>query len=204
MPKISDAVYNIKASPMLSRVYMIIIALGSNLAGPFGTPDATVRRALDELNARGVEMASMSRLYRTAAHASTPQPDFVNAIATVYTPMAAGALLKILKRIEAQSGRRAAKNVDPTVLNWAPRTLDLDLICYKGLVCNWKMQAPAKTRCVILPHPRAHERAFVLQPLMEVAPFWHHPIFGLTAAQLLKHPGVKDTGAILSAGERLG
>jgi len=113
-------------------------------------------------------------------------------------------LLKILKRIEAQAGRPAVKNADPTDLNWAPRTLDLDLISYKGVVCNWKWQNPPKEGCVILPHPRAHQRAFVLQPLMDVAPFWHHPVFGLTAAQLLKRPGVKETGAILSAGEVLG
>jgi 2-amino-4-hydroxy-6-hydroxymethyldihydropteridine diphosphokinase len=167
-------------------------------------PNATIQRALDELNARGVQIASASRLYRTAAHANTPQPDFVNAIATVYTPMSAGSLLQILKRIEAQAGRRAAKKADPTVLNWAPRTLDLDLISYKGLVCNWKMRAPLKDGCVILPHPRAHQRAFVLRPLAEVAPFWHHPVFGLTAAQLLKRPGVEETGAILGAGEDLG
>jgi 2-amino-4-hydroxy-6-hydroxymethyldihydropteridine diphosphokinase len=183
---------------------MIIIALGSNLAGRFGMPYATIRRALDELNAQGVEIASTSRLYCTAAHSSTPQPDFVNAVATVYTPMSTASLMEILKRIEAQAGRRAGKNVRPTDLNWAPRTLDLDLISYKGLVCNWKMRAPLKRACVILPHPRAHERAFVLQPLLDVAPFWHHPVFGLTAAQLLKRPGVRETGAILSAGERLG
>lgn len=183
---------------------MIIIALGSNLAGRFGMPNATIMRALEELSARGVEIASASRLYRTAALANKPQPDFVNAIAAVYTPLPAAPLLQILKRIEALAGRRATKVVNPTAQNWAPRTLDLDLIDYKNLICNWKMWAPLKTGRVTLPHPRAHERAFVLYPLMETAPDWHHPVFGLTAAQLLKRPGVKGAGAILSAGEALG
>jgi 2-amino-4-hydroxy-6-hydroxymethyldihydropteridine diphosphokinase len=180
---------------------MIIIALGSNLAGRFGMPNTTIRKALDAINAQGVKIASTSRLYRTRAHARSPQPDFVNAVATASTPLSADALMEILKRIEAQAGRRAAKKADPTVLDWAPRTLDLDLIDYKGIVCNWKERTPLKEGGVILPHPRAHERAFVLRPLIDVAPFWHHPVFGLTAAQLLKRPGVEDTGAIVSISE---
>jgi 2-amino-4-hydroxy-6-hydroxymethyldihydropteridine diphosphokinase len=182
---------------------MIVIALGSNLAGRFGMPYATIRRALDEMKAQGVEIASASRLYRTAPHSSARQPDFVNAIATAYTPMSARSLLQVLKRIEAQAGRRPSNRANPTTLNWAPRTLDLDLIDYKGLICNWKLWEPALKARVILPHPRAHERAFVLQPLAEIAPLWRHPVFGLTAAQLLKLPGVKKTGEILSVGDSL-
>jgi 2-amino-4-hydroxy-6-hydroxymethyldihydropteridine diphosphokinase len=182
---------------------MIIVALGSNLAGRFGSPTDTLRRALVEMKAMGVEIASTSRLYTTLAYARNPQPDFVNAIAAVSTPLPAGALLGVLKRIEAAAGRQKARRADPATLSWAPRTLDLDLVCYKSVTRNWKMCNPPNEGCVILPHPRAHERAFVLQPLCDVAPFWHHPVFGLTAAQLLKRPSVKKTGAILSAGERL-
>jgi 2-amino-4-hydroxy-6-hydroxymethyldihydropteridine diphosphokinase len=183
---------------------MIILALGSNLAGRFGSPTSTLRGALTELNALGVKILSTSRLYSTLAHARTPQPGFVNAIATVSTPLSADALLGLLWRIEALAGRQRSHSVDPASLNWAPRTLDLDLVSYKGIVCNWKLCAPLKEGRVILPHPRAHERAFVLQPLCDVAPFWHHPVFGLTAAQLLKRPRVKNTGAIVSAGDFLG
>ncbi len=182
---------------------MIIVSLGSNLAGRYGSPTSTLGRALDELEALGVKITSTSRLYHTLAHARTPQPDFVNAIATVSTPLSADALLKLLKRIEALAGRKKSHSVDPAALRWAPRTLDLDLISYKEIVCNWKMRSPLKEGRVILPHPRAHERAFVLRPLCDVAPFWHHPVFGLTAAQLLKRPLVRHTGAILSAGDFL-
>ncbi len=176
---------------------MIVIALGSNLDGVFGTPRQSIARALDELAGSGVEIQDASRLYRTLAHACQPQPDFLNAIATAHTPLPAYALLEILKRIEAQAGRREAKQAHRSI----PRPLDLDIVCYKGVVHNWKMRTPLDGKRVVLPHPRAHERAFVLQPLSEVAPFWHHPVFGLTAAELLKRPSVPQTGKVLSADE---
>jgi 2-amino-4-hydroxy-6-hydroxymethyldihydropteridine diphosphokinase len=179
---------------------MIIIALGSNLPGRFGTPKETLSRALAEMSASGVEIASTSRLYRTLAYASIKQPDFLNAVAAVSTSLSAEALLQVLKRIEAQAGRRAAKNADPTALRWAPRTLDLDLIDYDSVIYNWKMRSPANGERVILPHPRAHERVFVLRPVCDIAPLWRHPVFGLTARQLLQRPGVSETGRIVSAG----
>ncbi len=172
---------------------MIIIALGSNLAGAFGAPKESLRRALDELATHGVQIKGTSRLYRTRAHGSRPQPDFLNAVATVDSPLPADALLEILKRIEAQAGRRPAK----PVRFWLPRPLDLDIVSYKGIVHNWRLLKPLTGKRVVLPHPRAHQRAFVLQPLSDVAPFWHHPVFGLTASQLLRRPTVRATGAIL-------
>ena len=178
---------------------MIIIALGSNLNGVFGTPYQSICRAINQLASSGIEIKDASRLYRTRAYSSNPQPDFLNAIATVHTALPAYALLEILKRIEAQAGRCEAKNSR----RWLARPLDLDIVSYKGVVHNWKMQRPIDGERVVLPHPRAHERAFVLQPLSDVAPFWHHPIFGLTASEFLKRPAVRQTGKILSAGEFL-
>ncbi len=178
---------------------MIIIALGSNLTGTFGTPEQTLFRALEELTWSGVTIINTSQLYWTRAHARAPQPDFLNAIATVSTPLPAFALLGVLKRIEAKAGRRTTKCARPTELSWEPRALDLDIVCYKRIVCNWKTRRPAEGSSVILPHPRAHERAFVLKPLLDVAPSWHHPVFGLTAVEFLKKPLVRRTGAVLSA-----
>ena len=178
---------------------MIILALGSNLDGAFGTPYQSISRALDELAASGIEIQVTSRLHRTRAHGGHPQPDFLNAIATVHTPLPAYALLGILKRIEAQAGRRGSTRAR----RWIPRPLDLDIVSYKGLIYNWKMNQPLEGGRVVLPHPRAHERAFVLRPLCEVAPFWHHPVFGLTAVEFLKRPTVRQTGEILGVGEFL-
>lgn len=178
---------------------IIIIALGSNLTGTFGSPEQALFRALEELTLSGVTIISTSRLYWTRAHARAPQPDFLNAIAAVSTPLPAIALLRVLKRIEAKAGRKTTKSARPTELSWEPRALDLDIVCYKRIVCNWKTRCDREGKGVILPHPRAHERAFVLKPLLDVAPSWHHPIFGLTAVELLRKPLVRRTGEILRA-----
>ncbi|HZV21912.1 MAG TPA: 2-amino-4-hydroxy-6-hydroxymethyldihydropteridine diphosphokinase, partial [Hyphomicrobiales bacterium] len=79
---------------------------------------------------------------------------------------------------------------------WPPRQLDLDIICYKATICNWTGGRPLQGKPLVLPHPRAHERAFVLTPILDIAPNWHHPVFGLTAAQLLKRPIARGIGAI--------
>jgi len=176
---------------------MIVIALGSNLPGHFGAPERTLHRAIRELAASGIRIVKTSEIYVTEAYAYTPQPDFLNAIAIIATPLPPDALLQVLKRIEAQAGRRISKGARTPYLRWMARPLDLDIVGYKGIVRNWEAGRPKAGRCVILPHPRAHERAFVLQPLAEVAPYWHHPVFGLTAPALLKMPGVRETGKIV-------
>lgn len=128
------------------------IALGANL----GDPAAQLERAFDEL-ARLPETRLLARsaLYLSKAQGYTAQPDFINAVAEVATRLTPRALLAALLEIETRHGRhRAFKN--------APRTLDLDLLLYDGLV----LHEPGLT----LPHPRMCERAFVLLPLCEIAP----------------------------------
>ena len=176
---------------------MIIVALGSNLDGDFGTPYQSIGQALRELTASGIAIRAVSRVYRSRAYGGSPQPDFLNAAAIVHTSLPACALLEILKRIEAQAGRRELKLAHKPI----PRPLDLDIVSCRGLVHNWRGKRPLEGRRVVLPHPRAHERAFVLQPLSDVAPSWHHPVFGLNALEFLKNPAVRKTGEILSPGQ---
>ncbi len=98
------------------------------------------------------------------------QPWFVNAVLSVATELGANDLLSVLQAIERQFGRvRAEAN--------APRTLDLDILDYQGEVMN--------AASLVLPHPRLHERRFVLVPIAEIAPEWRHPILELTAEELL-------------------
>lgn len=128
------------------------IALGANL----GAPVAQIEQAFAELaRLPDSRLTARSDLYLSKAQGYEAQPDFVNAVAQVFTRMAPRALLEALLAIEARHGRsREFKN--------APRTLDLDLLLYDGLV----LHEPGLT----LPHPRMSERAFVLQPLHEIAP----------------------------------
>jgi 2-amino-4-hydroxy-6-hydroxymethyldihydropteridine diphosphokinase len=128
------------------------VALGSNLEDPRHQVEAGLA-ALARLP-RTTRLACSS-LYATAPVGYADQPDFVNAVAAVETALAARALLQALLETESRHGRRR------TFPN-APRTLDLDLLLYGGQVID----EPG----LIVPHPRMHDRAFVLVPLAEIAP----------------------------------
>ena len=132
--------------------HFAVIALGSNLA----EPARQVRAALSALEAHPqIQIEKISSLYVTAPVGYDDQPDFVNAVCSVRTSLDGVSLLAVLKRIEADFGReRTFRN--------APRTLDLDIIDFDGIFSD----DPHLT----LPHPRAHERSFVMKPLAEILP----------------------------------
>ena len=128
------------------------VALGSNL----DDPERHVTRAFDELAALpGTKVIARSKLYRTKAVGYLDQPDFVNAVALLETALAPRALLDELLAIEQRHGRKRER------VN-GPRTLDLDIVLYGDQVID----EPGLT----VPHPRAKERPFVLQPLRDVWP----------------------------------
>jgi 2-amino-4-hydroxy-6-hydroxymethyldihydropteridine diphosphokinase len=128
------------------------IGLGSNLADPL----VQVRQALMELESiPGTRVTARSSSYRTSPAGFLEQPDFVNAVASVQTTLTPQALLAALLVIENRHGRRRA-------MRNAPRTLDLDLLLYGEEILDQDG--------LTLPHPRLHERAFVLAPLAEIAP----------------------------------
>jgi 2-amino-4-hydroxy-6-hydroxymethyldihydropteridine diphosphokinase len=140
------------------------IGVGSNLE----EPRAQVVRALDELaQLPRSRLAARSSLYRSAPVGYDAQPDFVNAVARLDTDLPPAELLEKLQAIENRHGRdRSFRN--------APRTLDLDLLLYGAE----RITAPE----LLVPHPRMHERAFVLLPLLEIAPSAEIPGRGSAAA----------------------
>ncbi|MGH7210174.1 MAG: 2-amino-4-hydroxy-6-hydroxymethyldihydropteridine diphosphokinase [Acetobacteraceae bacterium] len=155
---------------------MILIAIGANLPAPDGaSPLATCRRAAVALDGLpGSRLRGLSRWWRTAPVPASDQPDYVNGVALLTGGADPAALLTALHGIEAAFGRiRGEPN--------AARTLDLDLIAMDAVVRA--LPDP------VLPHPRAHERAFVLAPLAEVAPDWVHPGLDLSIGALLTRLG---------------
>jgi 2-amino-4-hydroxy-6-hydroxymethyldihydropteridine diphosphokinase len=157
---------------------VILIGIGGNLATPrFGPPLDTLTAALVMLEAEGIGIATRSAWYRSEPVPRSDQPWFINAVASLTTGLSARDLLAVLQMIEGQFGRvRGKRN--------AARVLDLDLLDYHGKL--------TETTLLVLPHPRLHQRRFVLTPLAEIAPGWRHPLSGFTAEQLLSRLGAEQ------------
>jgi 2-amino-4-hydroxy-6-hydroxymethyldihydropteridine diphosphokinase len=172
---------------------MIIISLGANIASRWGDAANTISEAFRQLDNAGITVICRSALYVTTPFGVTDQPDFVNAAAAVTAAIPPRMLLSVLKTIEAEAGRKPSRR-------WGPRALDLDIIDFNRRIMNWPKDAVFSSKNkpdLILPHPEAHRRAFVLTPLNEVAPHWHHPIFGQTTAYFLTRLRFKKEGRVL-------
>lgn len=142
------------------------IGLGSNI----GDREEKLNGAFALLKqVNGVEVTSVSSYYNTAPEGYVQQPDFLNAAAEIVTALSAVELLQVCGCIEKELRRER-------IIRWGPRTIDLDILLYGDLIINEEY--------LTIPHPRMHERMFVLEPLNEIAPLAVHPVYGQTVHEI--------------------
>lgn len=148
---------------MMNKVFLLT---GRNL----GNPGATLAQAQKIIGERCGTVVQASAVYRTAAWGKTDQPDFLNQVLLVHTPLQAHGLLQCLQQIEVEAGRQRLEK-------YGPRLLDVDILLFNDEVID--------TPNLKIPHPQMEFRRFVLVPLAELAPDKVHPLKKLTVSQLL-------------------
>ena len=147
----------------------VIVALGANLKGEYPSIQALLEAALGAFGPEGLTILRRSSWWRSAAWPDPTEPAYLNGVAVVETTLGPRETLAALRRIETAFGReRSVPN--------APRTLDLDLVAHGRSV--------SRDPELVLPHPRAADRRFVMGPLSEIAPAWRHPLSGRAAEDL--------------------
>lgn len=163
---------------MVSNVYL---GLGSNL----GDRASNLIRGLDALESISrARVLRVSSIYETEPRACGPQPDYLNAAAELSWSGTSHELMRIMLEVELHEGRVRTGNVEP-------RSLDIDLLLNGSEIID--------SVELVLPHPRLHERLFVLAPLSEIAPDLIHPVLNRTISELLR--ACPDTGRVIKVGE---
>lgn len=175
---------------VIEVVSNMLVAMGSNQPSKVGTPELTLRKAVQSVERRGAVIRDLSTFYQTPCFPAGAGPDYVNAAFVLQSTWTPAQALAHLHEVEQEFGRERLQR-------WGQRTLDLDLIAIDDVVAPdlptyelWrnlppdlqKLRAPTD---LILPHPRVQDRAFVLIPLSDVAGDWVHPVLGLSIQQML-------------------
>ncbi|WP_417625786.1 2-amino-4-hydroxy-6-hydroxymethyldihydropteridine diphosphokinase [Pararhodobacter aggregans] len=167
-----------------------LVALGSNATEREHSNAELLKQAVAEIKAEGLATRRLSRLFSTPAFPAGAGPDFVNGALVVESPLSPEEVLAVLHRVEASMGRVRRER-------WGQRVIDLDLLASgervlpdQAALRDW-MALPLDEQMrrapdrLILPHPRMHERGFVLVPLADVAPDWVHPLTGQSVRAML-------------------
>ncbi len=187
---------------MTNQAEIALIGLGANVASPDMSLVDTIDQAIEKIPVASESNPHRSRFFETPCFPAGAGPDYVNAAITLKTLRTPRQLLDDLHKIEADFGRERAER-------WGQRTLDLDLLAYGDLVFpdgstyqSWVDLPPEQQRLrapdeMILPHPRLHERAFVLIPLNDIAPDWRHPVLNRTIAEFCAALPKDEVAAII-------
>lgn len=176
---------------------MILIGIGANLPSPgYGEPRATCGAALSALVEAPLSIAARSRWFKSAPVPVSDQPWFINGVIHVKTALNPEALMALLLETEEAFGRKRAERNEA-------RVLDLDLLAFGDIITEENGEAGKGG--LRLPHPRLYERAFVLLPLLDVAPDWRHPVSGQSVRDAVDAlPSGQKTEAIPDAGGAFG
>tara|TARA_B100001093_G_C26850251_1_gene1024809 strand:+ start:3701 stop:4195 length:495 start_codon:yes stop_codon:yes gene_type:complete len=150
---------------------MIYLSLGSNLNSKYGGRIESIKKTINLLKENNFKIVKVSKLYETPSYPNKNYPKFINIIIMVKYKNNLNTLFKKIKEIEKKMGRLSKKK------NF-PRTCDIDVIDFNGVILN-----SAK---IVLPHPKAHKRNFVLYPLKDVNSNWKHPVKNLKINKLIK------------------
>ncbi len=140
------------------------------MPGKLGSPETTICEAVKAIEAHDIIVTKKSRIWLTSPVPVSNQPLYRNAVIEVTTDLEAEDLLSVLQSIENEFGRTRKCRNDP-------RVLDLDLLDYQAMNVD--------TQNLVLPHPRMHERGFVLLPLQEIAADWRHPVLKTPLSMLI-------------------
>jgi 2-amino-4-hydroxy-6-hydroxymethyldihydropteridine diphosphokinase len=173
-----------------------IVGIGGNNVKLQTEARAAFHAALSAMAAHGIVILRTSSLYRTRALGGGWQPDYWNAVAEIEPRQSPRALLRTLKSIERDAGRRPVRR-------WGPRPLDIDIIDVDRMLVG-SSSPRVLAGGLVLPHPEMHRRAFVIIPLLEIAPHWRHPRLNVGARRLLQRltphhrSGVRRIGALPS------
>ncbi len=144
-----------------------IIAFGSNI----GNRRENIKNALDKMKNNGLNILKVSTTIETTPYGYKEQDSFLNGACIVETDLSPKELLYKLLSIEQEMGRKRK-------IHWGPRNIDLDIIFYDDQIIN--------EEDLIIPHPDAHNRSFVMGPVSEIAPFFIHPVYKKTVSEINK------------------
>lgn len=157
---------------------MIFLGLGGNLGcETYGSPRRTCGAALEMLSTKGIGILAHSPWYESAPVPASDQPWYINGVVSVTTNLPPHDLVKTVLSVEAELGRRRS-------IPNAARTIDIDVLAYGDDIIEANHNTNVSD--VIIPHPRMHSRAFVVLPLADIAPDWHHPVTGTHIQELVE------------------